>query len=354
MNLDHIELMDALQYAQSLPGESVNCVVTSPPYYGLRDYEVQGQIGLEETPEEFIDKLVSLFREIRRVLRSDGVCWVNMGDSYANDNKWGGSTGGKHSNPLHGKTKIGRVRKFTGLPFKSLMLIPHKLAIALQQDGWIVRMDVPWIKRNVLPEAVEDRATKAHEYVFMLTKTPHYWTDMDAVRRKQSGTAHSRGKGSAKKQGERGLNRNNESWNTSCTKYVDVPGGRNLRTSDLWTDSIEARIAALRAELEELEAVQQGQGVLTDGDAIAAFVVNTVANRAAHFAMYPLKLVEPMILSTCPSGGIVYDPFMGSGTTALAVRRLGGDRHFIGNDINPEYIAIANRRLEESFQLQLI
>lgn len=292
---------DARDFGRQLPANSINSIVTSPPYYGLRDYDVDGQIGLEKTPAEFVDRLVSVFDAYKHALRDDGVLWVDIGDSYANDEKWGGATGGKHSRALHGDTFIGRGRKTTGLPKKSLMLMPHRFAIAMQEAGWILRSDAPWLKRNVLPESVEDRATKAHEYVFMFVKSPHYWFDIDAVRVAQAGTAHSRGKGTARKEGEvGGLNRNNPSWNRSTAQYVDVPGGRNRRTSDYWFESLDDRIAALRDEIAELEFLQNNQGVLTGADTIDAFVINTASSSLPHFATFPPALIEPMILASCP------------------------------------------------------
>lgn len=172
---------DALAVLAGLPDASVHCVVTSPPYYGLRDYGVDGQIGLEDTPAEYVDRLVAVFREVRRVLRADGVCWLNIGDSYANDTKWGGNTGGKHAIGLHGKTNVGRGRKQTGAKPKDLLGIPWRLAFALQDDGWWLRQDVIWHKPNPMPESVTDRCTKAHEYVFLLTKSARYFYDAQAV-----------------------------------------------------------------------------------------------------------------------------------------------------------------------------
>src|SRR5690348_15934843 len=174
----------ALDVLRTLPDESVNCVLSSPPYWGLRDYGHAEQIGLEPTPEAFVVALVGVFSEARRVLRDDGVLWVNLGDSYASDDKWGGSTGGKHVSALHGDTSVGRRRRFTGLKSKDLVGIPWLVAFALRSDGWYLRSDVIWAKPNPMPESVTDRPTKAHEYCFLLSKSPRYSYDADAIREK--------------------------------------------------------------------------------------------------------------------------------------------------------------------------
>ncbi len=170
---------DAFTVLQQLPDASVQCCVTSPPYYALRDYHVTGQIGIEDTPDEYIEHLVAVFREVRRVLRDDGVLWLNIGDTYANDTKWGGHPSGKHQKELH---RMTRPRRFTGLPGKNLLGIPWRVALALQADGWYLRCDIIWSKGNALPESVRDRPTKAHEYLFLFAKSEHYFYDADAIR----------------------------------------------------------------------------------------------------------------------------------------------------------------------------
>ena len=161
---------DCRDVLRTLPDDSVHCCVTSPPYFGLRDYGVDGQMGLEATPDEYIAGMVEVFREVRRVLRDDGTLWLNIGDSYANDGKWGGSTGGKATKALHGATGIGRRKTTTGLKPKDLIGIPWMLAFALRADGWYLRQDIIWAKPNPMPESVRDRCTKAHEYLFLLSK----------------------------------------------------------------------------------------------------------------------------------------------------------------------------------------
>jgi DNA modification methylase len=155
----------------TLDAESVQTCVTSPPYFGLRDYGVAGQIGLEATPDAFVAEMVAVFREVRRVLRNDGTLWLNLGDSYANDTKWGGSSSGKHVKGLHGDTGVGRGKRTTGLKAKDLIGIPWLVAFALRADGWYLRSDIIWHKPNPMPESVTDRPTKAHEYLFLLAKS---------------------------------------------------------------------------------------------------------------------------------------------------------------------------------------
>lgn len=165
---------DALSRLREMPDASVNCCVTSPPCFGLRDYGVAEQIGLESSPEEYVVRLVEVFQEVRRVLRDDGTCWVNLGDSYANNGKWGGHTGGKHARSLHG-SPIGRNKRYTGLKMKDLIGIPWMVAFALRAGGWFLRQDIIWAKPNPMPESVRDRCTKSHEYIFLLSKSAQYF-----------------------------------------------------------------------------------------------------------------------------------------------------------------------------------
>ncbi len=253
---------DCLEAIGQLPEESVHCVVTSPPYWGLRDYGVDGQLGLEKTPGEFVAKMVEAFRAVRRVLRSDGTCWVNLGDSYANDGKWGGSTGGKHVNGLHGSTGIGRQKVTTGLKPKDLCMMPARVALALQADGWWLRSDIIWSKPNPMPESVTDRPTKAHEYLFLLAKSPRYFYDADAVRDRAT---HPTGSGV-------GWNRTREHSPADARqndkRHIDAErdtSGRNNRT--VWT-------------------------------------IPTQSFPAAHFATYPTALVEPCILAGTSEKGV--------------------------------------------------
>lgn len=187
-----IETNDVLKGLRKLPDNSVHCVVTSPPYWGLRDYGVEGQLGSEATPEEFVRKMVAVFRQVRRVLRPDGICWVNMGDNWANDRKWGGSTGGIRAKGLHGQTGVGRRKRRTGVKPKDMVGVPWMLAFALRKDGWFLRSDVIWHKPNGMPESAKDRPCKQHEYIFLLTKKGHYFYDWLAGSEPTTGNAHGR------------------------------------------------------------------------------------------------------------------------------------------------------------------
>lgn len=317
MNIDElvnkVHCMDALELLARLPDNSINCIVTSPPYFGLRDYGVSGQIGLERTPAEYVQTLVTLFREARRVLRDDGVMWLNLGDSFAADRGGtsmpaqtvAGGVSGKGDEAAHRGMGSGyqshRNAKAIGYQHKDLMLIPARVAIALQDDGWICRMDVIWHKPNPMPESVTDRPTKAHEYVFMFVKSGKYWYDAEAIKEQTEAIQGQRPFGGA---GNGKQNKDRRDY-----IYQGDDGYRNKRS--VWT-------------------------------------VPTQPYSGAHFATFPPALIEPMILAGCPRGGIVYDPFMGSGTTALVARSLG--RQYIGSELNAEYVAMANKRLSVPYQ----
>jgi DNA modification methylase len=309
---------DCRDILRTLPDESVHCVVTSPPYFGLRDYGVAGQIGLENTLAAYIDEMVSVFREVRRVLRSEGTCWANFGDSYANDAKWGGSSGGKHVTALHGDTKIGRGKKHGGLKPKDLMMVPARVAIALQDDGWWLRKDIIWAKPNPMPESATDRPTSSHEHLFLLTKAERYFYDADAVREVAIGvsehdltggayaapgqSAHTGSRAGRKgkvkvpggwDQGDGGHGTIHRDGRTEATyQPAEIKAGRNLR--DVWTIAShpfpEAHFACVDAETEAL--TPDGWKLhsdLTDGDQIAAYERENdrLTWQAATFHRYP-------------------------------------------------------------------
>jgi DNA modification methylase len=307
-------LGDCRQILRTLPEQSVHCCVTSPPYFGLRDYGMDEQIGLEPTPEQFVAELVAVFREVRRVLRDDGKLWLNLGDSYFSSTK---GTGGKNSSTLNAKrdengTVCGKstitynpVKLSPGeLPIKpkDLIGIPWRVAFALQADGWYLRQDIIWHKPNPMPESVTDRCTKAHEYVFLLSKSARYYYDSEAVKEPAISTEPA-GNGFAGRQGgERGLPMSGghgtaERWQPGCA--------RNRRS--VWT-------------------------------------VATKPYKGAHFATFPPALVEPCILAGCPVGGTVLDPFSGSATTGQVA--LSNARNYIGCELNPEYHELAQQRLD--------
>ncbi len=219
----------------TLVEKSVQTCVTSPPYFGLRDYGHADQIGLEKTPEEYVEKLVAVFREVRRVLKNDGTLWLNLGDSYANDGKWGGSTGGLHMRELHGSS-IGRTKRSTGLKPKDLIGIPWRVAFALQDDGWYLRSDIIWSKPNPMPESVEDRPTKAHEYLFLLSKDERYFYDSAAIAEPATTGDHARNgqldritkhRGSRGRTGSRDVGRARPTRSPSARCVTVAPSGRS-------------------------------------------------------------------------------------------------------------------------------
>jgi DNA modification methylase len=304
---------DALTELRKLPDESVNCCVTSPPYWGLRDYGVPGQLGLERTPEEYVAHLVEVFREVKRILRKDGTLWLNLGDSYAATTKGTGGTksisaGGTLWPHGHSQPSMAPIKQEYGdLPIKpkDLVGIPWRVAFALQADGWWLRQDIIWAKPNPMPESVTDRCTKAHEYIFMLTKSARYWYDAEAVKEPNTpGTIHrlkSGGPvmpiGSGPKQSQLGNNHGGP-------EFIITSGLANRRS--VWT-------------------------------------IATRPYAEAHFATFPPEIPERCIKAGCPKGGKVIDPFFGAGTTGLVALWLG--REFIGIELNEKYCEMARKRI---------
>ncbi len=303
------DVMDGLR---QLPDESVHCVVTSPPYWGLRDYGVDGQIGLEATPEAFVARMVAVFAEVRCVLRSDGTLWLNLGDSYASGTKGDNRTdaqerpreaAGFHSGS--GKRWATGVRKVdAGLAPKQLMGIPWRVAFALQADGWWLRSDIIWHKPNPMPESVTDRPTKSHEYVFLLTKSERYHYDHDAI--KEAATMDPK------------------------RRLGAVNGKINPDRKD----------GGQVARVERSVPAQDGDG---SRNKRSVWTIATAPFSEAHFATFPPELPEICIKAGCPVGGTVLDPFSGAGTTAMVADRL--QRHAIGIELNPEYAAMSERRI---------
>jgi DNA modification methylase len=294
---------DVRERLRDLPDGSVQTCVTSPPYWGLRDYGHAGQIGLEPTPEAFVSEMVAVFAEVRRVLAEDGTVWLNLGDSYANDTKWGGSSGGKHVTALHGNSGIGRGRRDTGLKGKDLCGIPWRVAFALQADGWYLRSDIIWSKPNPMPESVTDRPTKAHEYLFLLSKRASYYYDAEAIA--EAGIADRNRGGNAKMVDAAGIVLGRET-NPNCGlgRKWEPDGTRNKRS--VWH-------------------------------------IATQPYPEAHFATFPEALIEPCILAGSKPGDTVLDPFNGSGTTgAVAIRH---QRNYIGVELNPAYVELAEKRI---------
>jgi DNA modification methylase len=303
---------DCIEGMRTLPDASVHCCVTSPPYWGLRDYGHDGQIGLESTPDAYVARMVEVFREVRRVLREDGTCWVNLGDSYAGG---GGFCPTAPSNLAGSKqttqgSKSGGIKPQGAIKAKDLVGIPWRVAFALQADGWWLRQDIIWHKPNPMPESVRDRCTKAHEYVFLLTKSERYYYDAQAV---SEAVACVRGPG-----------------NKKPLKGVEEDGEKH-RT---------------RAGLHKAAERWREEGPPESRNRRSVWTITTKPYSGAHFAVMPSDLVEPCIKAGCPEGGTVLDPFAGSGTTLAVAAELG--RSGIGCELNPEYIALAERRIKDA------
>jgi DNA modification methylase len=340
-----IHVGDALEVLQTLPDGCVQCCVTSPPYWGLRDYGVPGQIGMEATPEEFCAVMVRVFREVRRVLRPDGTCWVNMGDAYANDGKWGGSTGGKHVSALHGNSGVGRQKKTTGLKPKDLCGIPWRVAFALQADGWYLRSDIIWHKPNAMPESVTDRPTKSHEYLFLFSKSMNYYYDQHAITEPCSDGTHPR----------RPVNgKTPAGWDTSTGEGGHSSVHKNGRDSWKGSQFHSGKTGDHQLGRSQTER-KHDQGTKNNASFDAAmavmperrnkrtvWTVPTAPYKEAHFATYPSALIRPCILAGSRPGDTVLDPFLGSGTTGMVALELG--RKCIGIELNPEYAALARKR----------
>lgn len=373
METNKIYQGDSLEVLKTFPDESIDCCISSPPYWGLRDYGVGGQIGLEKSPEEYVNDIVNIYREIKRVLKKEGTCWLNLGDSYYNYRPGKGQRVTPNSIASQKAAEMDvcprRGNIIEGLKEKDLVGIPWKVAFALQSDGWWLRQDIIWAKNNPMPESVTDRCTKSHEYVFLLTKSPKYYFDNEAIK-------------------EPTVTRDKTNRDRDSTRLNNTPG--RTKMAGLKTNDYETR------------------------NKRDVWNINTKPFKEAHFAVFPEALVEPMIKAGCPeficnkcgktmekkykrvdteiqrprkfghtgnndrndtgdiykekiskfigyekcecnvgfSGGVVLDPFFGSGTTGVVAKKLG--RNYIGIELNSEYIKIAEKRLSEvSNQLTL-
>lgn len=299
-------LGDCIESMRTMPDQSVNTCVTSPPYFGLRDYGHEGQIGLEPTPDEFVAALVAVFREVRRVLRDDGTLWLNLGDSYAQQGgrgEQGSSSARKGRANVEAQQKRASMRPPAGLKPKDIIGIPWRVAFALQADGWYLRQDIIWHKPNPMPESVRDRCTKAHEYIFLLSKSPRYYFDHEAIKERAVG-------------GTPG--------NTKPTK-----GGRAYADGEA-----KHRTAANLHKMGPVERRNRR----------SVWTVATRPYKCAHFATFPPDLIKPCILAGAPLGGVVLDPFGGSGTTGLVATQAGRDAVLC--EINPEYLEMARARID--------
>ena len=300
MNDIQILVGDCRETLKQLPDQCVQTCVTSPPYFGLRDYGHDGQIGLEQTPQDFVDQLVSVFREVKRVLKDDGTLWLNLGDSYSSFKdqsvRYQTLAGKSRDEPHSGKAanRNGKVLSECGLKNKDLIGIPWMVAFALRADGWYLRQDIIWNKPNPMPESVEDRCTKAHEYIFLMTKSPKYYFDHEAIKEKATSENKPRAFGAKKQDG---------TFRNDVGNVFEDNGTRNKRS--VWS-------------------------------------VNVAPFKGAHFATFPEELIAPCILSGSKAGDIALDPFGGSGTTGKVALEYG--RKAILCELNPEYVKIINER----------
>jgi DNA modification methylase len=293
---------DCREGMRQMSEKSVQTCVTSPPYFGLRDYGHVGQIGLEQTPDEYVQQLVEVFREVRRVLRDDGTVWLNLGDSYAGSGKgvWNVPDSEKANVKETCRPSENPVKTIVDLPPKNLIGIPWRVAFALQADGWILRQDIIWHKPNPMPESVTDRCTKAHEYIFLFSKSAKYYYDADAIK--------------------------------EVSDYPELAGKKQRvdyrPNGTILNQSTGSKKEVVRNETRNKRSV---------------WTVATKPYAEAHFATFPPELITPCILAGCPEGGLVLDPFMGSGTVAATALRL--NRNYLGCELNPDYITLANKRI---------
>ncbi len=323
--MDEVRLLtgDARTVLAGLPEASVDCVVTSPPYWRQRDYGVAGQLGLEDTIDAYVASLAAVFTQVHRVLKPTGTCWLNLGDSYTS-----GQTGTRiNSGTLNGRsnastTPRGAGRK-DGLPAKNLAGIPWRVALALQERGWVLRSEIIWHKPNAIPESVTDRPARRHEHLFLLTRSPRYFFDLDPIREPYTGDR------SLTRRAHHTANKPHTITTTwppagkyDTTEAFIKPPGNNLRPGHPHTTRHPA-----------------GRNPGT------VWSLSTRPSRHHHYAAFPIAIPLRAIAAGCPPGGIVLDPFSGSGTTVLAARRL--DRAAIGIDLNPSFHEITEQRLAQ-------
>ena len=364
MEIDKIYQGDCLEVLKTFEDNSIDCCVTSPPYYALRDYGVDGQIGLEDSPEKYIERLTEVFMEVHRVLKPNGTLWLNIGDSYA----------GNCSVTSTGRCGMGKPREridhrvFDGIKPKDLIGIPWTLAFSLRNAGWYLRQDIIWHKPNPMPESVTDRCTKSHEYIFLLSKSQKYYFDYEAIQEEANPNYISKNiRFGGNKYGD-----NDDSHfqiysgnvyepkmkvRTQNNGYSKAGGHRDNsgvfgdyskhgHTKNFQYDGQVPNTMHLKREdgiKDEVFFVRNKRDVWS---------INVKPNKEAHFATYPQELVSPCILAGSPEGGVVLDPFMGSGTTGIVANKLG--RYYVGIELNPEYIEMAERRIGlEKSQLKL-
>lgn len=310
MELDTIFCGDALDVLRTLPDNSVHCCITSPPYYALRDYGMDGQIGREDTPAQYVARLTEVFSEVQRVLLPSGTLWLNIADTYC-----GTGSKGDHLDPKNPSGRNGQgvslAQRVENVKAKDMIGIPWMLAFALRDTGWYLRSDIIWQKANPMPESCKDRPSRCYEHVFLLTKSRSYYYDALAIAEPMAPASIARykrgrigGKYAEEIPGQNKVQGLNQTRSGGYYEDGAVPTVRNKR--DVWQ-------------------------------------INPFPYKGGHFAAFPPKLVETCLLAGCPQDGIVLDPFLGSGTTAAVAKQMG--RHYIGIELNPDYCALAEQRI---------
>ena len=309
LELNKIYLGNCIDILKTFPDESINCCITSPPYFGLRNYGVDGQIGNENTPEEYIEKLVSVFNEVKRVLKDDGTLWLNLGDCWSGRNqvaetknstqKQKNNHGTNYMNEKEHKSKLVKLNSYK---LKDLIGIPWMAAFALRNADWYLRQDIIWAKGNPMPESVKDRCTKSHEYIFLFSKNKKYYYDYEAIKE----------------------------------PAVTKPTVRDKKAEGYQADYGKGDRFSAGARVYGADSMRNKRDV---------WFVNTKPCKEAHFATFPDTLIEPCVLAGCPENGIVLDPFMGAGTTGMVAKKH--NRNYVGIELNADYIQIAERRIKE-------
>lgn len=352
--LNKIYCGDSLSVLKTFPDKSIDMCITSPPYYGLRDYGVTGQLGMEKTVGEYVDNLVAIFTEVGRVLKDTGSLWVNLGDSYMAHNGTRGNKTKAGSDTLRGNDDLEAVapkRKcIDNIPAKSLMLVPERFAVAMVDRGWICRNVIVWFKPSCLPESVKDRFTRDFEYLYFFVKKQKYYFERQFEPIKAHSLKRAKGKWNSNHPSIVKTNPDGVHVAEMGSRFVN-PNGRNKRS--VW----EVKDVKLKPDDPFCPG---GRGRLAghsgyydkDGNCLvdprgrnkrAVWRINTKPFKGAHFATFPPRLIETPLKATCPKGGIVLDPFMGSGTTALVALEQG--KNYVGIELNPEYIKMAEERI---------
>jgi len=325
IEINKIHNLDCIEGLKLLENESIDCCITSPPYYGLRDYQVKGQIGLEDTPDLYVEKLVEIFHEIKRVLKKSGNVWLNLGDSYCGggfgtskekDYDLGKQGTNRGTADYDTRKKLGSLKAhIEGLKTKDLIGIPWMVAFALRADGWYLRQDIIWSKNNPMPESVTDRCTKSHEHIFLLSKSANYYFDSEAIAEPIAESTTDR------------LAQNNGNMKACRPRY----GGKK------YTEDTEIFNRTKSGNAYDYRPMRNKRDV---------WVVSTKPFKESHFATFPEELITPCVLAGCPQNGIILDPFMGAGTTALVA--LKNKRQYIGFELNSKYCKLAEKRIEQS------